>query len=88
MFSALTRFRMRRQTVNVTDGVYSLQATVPQVSNSGFKPARNKKSFKTRMLSGNGVSKNKPKCSHCEERNHEPKDCRVREYQLRQVQLM
>ncbi|KAK9241506.1 hypothetical protein V1506DRAFT_465926, partial [Lipomyces tetrasporus] len=89
MFSSLTHFRMQRQTTTVTDAVYSAETNVSKTSSeTGYKSNGNKKKFKARKLSRNGVSKDKPKCSHCGKRNHEAKDCRVRKYQLRQVQLM
>ncbi|KAK9249604.1 hypothetical protein V1507DRAFT_507429 [Lipomyces tetrasporus] len=73
---------------NVTDAAYSAQTNVPKTSSETGYKSGNKKKFKARKFSGNGVSKEKPKCSHCGKRNHEAKDCRVRKYQLRQVQLM
>ncbi|ODQ76038.1 hypothetical protein LIPSTDRAFT_1438 [Lipomyces starkeyi NRRL Y-11557] len=81
VFKALTHFRLQREALSEgsTDSAYTVSVK------QGHKPS----SFKPKKLHGgkdNREAKKNLKCTHCGRRYHEAKDCRIKKYQLRQIE--
>ncbi|ODQ71810.1 hypothetical protein LIPSTDRAFT_331923 [Lipomyces starkeyi NRRL Y-11557] len=78
VFKALTHFRLQRAalTEGSTDSAYSVKLNRKGSTKSICFQGRKKKHDSKKHL----------KCTHCGMRFHEAKDCRVKKYQLQQVQ--